>query len=273
MQGETLCIGDCDSRQFTIPGHKTVQADLWETTSHGVDCSDALNGGLYEQDIGEFYKAEAHFDNCAIEESLAYFQKLKTSADGLMLLARDIYRQDHDKTRLLSNVKNAVREYGRALHIVQDFYAHTNYIDLMAAEHVADDSPILVALRQSSAGFSDKLALQIWAADDAKFVRAMQNKAGLVSGTVFYETPRLNRCPLGSRTHKQLAKDVADKGNGASATRWTGITHFHAATTLAKKSTRDFILGIAGLWPELEGACGRYIRPLQINDERVFDAR
>lgn len=46
-QGETLCIGVCDPREFSIPGHKTVQADLWETTSRGAACSDALNDGLY----------------------------------------------------------------------------------------------------------------------------------------------------------------------------------------------------------------------------------
>lgn len=271
-QGETLCIGVCDSREFSIAGHKTVQADLWETTSHGAACSDALNEGLYAQDIREFYKAEAHFDNCAFEESLDYLQKLKTSAEDLMLSARNTYRQDRNPTKLLKNVKNAVREYGRALHIVQDFYAHTNYIDLLAAEHVVDNSPTLVALRQRSATFSDKLALQIWTTEGAKSVGGLQSKAGLVSGTVFYETPRLNRCPSGSPTHGQLAKDAADKGNGASVTRWAGISHHQAAMTLAKKSTRDFIQDLEKVWPELAGACGKYIRVLQISDEREFSA-
>lgn len=272
-QGETLCIGVCDPREFSGGGHKTVQADLWETTSHGEACSDALNYGLYAQDIGEFYKAEAHFDNCAVEESLEYLQKLKASAEDLMLLARKTWRQDGNQTKLLKNVKKAVREYGRALHIVQDFYAHTNYIDLMAAEHVADSSPTLVALRQRSVTFSDKLALQIWTAEGVKVVRDLQSEAGLVSGTVFYETPRLNRCSPDSPTHGQLAKDAADKGNGASATRWTGISHHQAAITLAKKSTRDFIQDLEKVWPELAGACGKYIRVLQVSDERDFNTR
>lgn len=49
-------------------------------------------------------------------------QKLKASAEDLMLLARNTFRQDRNQTKLLDNVKKAVREYGRALHIVQDFY-------------------------------------------------------------------------------------------------------------------------------------------------------
>lgn len=266
-QGETLCIGNCNKKDFLISGHKTVQADLWAKSALGEVCSDALNGGLYKQDLGEFYKAEAHFDNCAASESLDYLQKLKSSGDEIMRKARASYRQDRGQQRLRRDVRAAMKEYGRALHIVQDFYAHTNYVDLMADEDKAGASPALQVLRKNSVAFSENLALQIWTPEGVSAVLALQKDVGLVSGTVSYEASRLNRCAAGSPTHEALSKDAPNEGNGAKATRWAGVSRYQAATTLAKASTRSFILEITNTWPEIEGACGKYLRVLQLKTD------
>lgn len=67
-------------------------------------------------------RPEIHFDNDKITESLAYIDaeiSRMTNAVG-------------DDTEIQSEQWDA---FGRLLHTAQDFYAHSNYVDLWLAEH------------------------------------------------------------------------------------------------------------------------------------------
>ncbi|HXF85913.1 MAG TPA: HET-C-related protein [Anaerolineales bacterium] len=67
---------------------------------------------------GQFGHDEYHFDNNAFEKSYAYIEEQRR-------LTIDSLRS--------KDVSAAWRAFGRLLHSVQDFYAHSNYIDLWLA--------------------------------------------------------------------------------------------------------------------------------------------
>src|SRR5260221_1971910 len=73
---------------------------------------------------GQFGHDEFHFDNNAFEKTYAYIEEQR----ALAVLAL----QNNDTL-------SAWKAFGRFLHTVQDFYAHSNYITLWLARF--DDSP------------------------------------------------------------------------------------------------------------------------------------
>ncbi len=58
-----------------------------------------------------------HFDNCAFAESLAYIER------------------QHTLIAAASNAPAMWAAFGRLSHVAQDFYSHSNYVDLWLAAH------------------------------------------------------------------------------------------------------------------------------------------
>ena len=130
--------------------------------------------GPWGQDLVYSNDATAHFDNCTFEESIAYVEKLLNDADGQVKAGKP---------------NDAVTSIGRALHGIQDFYSHSNYVELMAHRHPTDFKAVKI--------------VAVWTVDGQKSIEPLI-KEGLVSGR-FPDSPR--RCGLTAPNHKDLAKD------------------------------------------------------------------
>ncbi len=92
---------------------------------------------------------EYHFDNNAFEKSYAYIEEQR------LLVIASLQKED---------APSAWSAFGRLTHTVQDFYAHSNYIDLWLALHTngSRPAPLLVdpvepAILESDAWRSGKI--------------------------------------------------------------------------------------------------------------------
>jgi hypothetical protein len=96
---------------------------------------------------------EYHFDNNAFEKSYAYIEEQR------VLVVSSLHKEDP---------ASAWAAFGRLTHTVQDFYAHSNYIDLWLALHTngSRPAPLMVdpvepAILESGALRSGKIYLPL----------------------------------------------------------------------------------------------------------------
>ncbi len=86
-----------------------------------------IEANLYQDRISaQLGHDEYHFDNNAFEKSLAYMEEQRTQ------VISSIHRED---------APSAWSAFGRLTHTAQDFYAHTNYIDLWLSLHTNGSRP------------------------------------------------------------------------------------------------------------------------------------
>ncbi len=76
--------------------------------------------------IAQLGHDEYHFDNNAFEQSHAYIEEQRA------LVVSSLHKDD---------VHSAWSAFGRLTHTVQDFYAHSNYIDLWLVPHTNGSRP------------------------------------------------------------------------------------------------------------------------------------
>lgn len=184
----------------------------------------------------EFFLVNAnHFDDCNFSGGSAVVQS--SQAEAVAHLDPSAVTPDND---LL-----AIRAFGRALHALQDFYAHSNWIEL-GGEVLVDASlgafPTLSPYSTiPSSGFiviqgtkpkhaalnQDEYAA--YPANAVVTVKLGKTRApGLMSGTVDYEAG--NFCPASvAMTHDELNKD--------KSTLPDRVTQYEAAKTLAVLQT------------------------------------
>ena len=102
--------------KFSLPNHFQLIKALKGTKRR---CTVELIAAQWRQDLLHQGDSFAHFDNCAFDPGVAFVQEqlaqAKTSAD-------------HDAF-------GAMADLGRALHAIEDFYAHSNYVESMVAGH------------------------------------------------------------------------------------------------------------------------------------------
>jgi hypothetical protein len=174
----------------------------------------ALQVANVETDIEFFLVNANHFDDCNFTGGA---EVVATSqAEAVSQLEPSLAGPESD---LL-----AVRAFARSLHALQDFYAHTNWIEL-GGEVLVDDSltafPALTPYSPiPSSGFvviqgAKPKKAALYRPDDAAYpenavVTLKLNKApralGLISGTVDYEAGDF--CPSAvAMTHDELNKD------------------------------------------------------------------
>ena len=86
-----------------------------------------ITANLYQDRLSaQLGHDEYHFDNNAFQKSYAYLEAQRT------LVISSLQAGD---------AKSAWAAFGRLTHTVQDFYAHTNYIDLWLSSHSNGVSP------------------------------------------------------------------------------------------------------------------------------------
>ncbi len=101
--------------------------DGHQAITHAIDflnksVYDDIEDELARQDDGEAaHRAEVHFDSCRFEESTQYIRDQYDAA---------IADLDPDAP----DIFGATDEFGKLLHPVQDFYSHSNWIDLLGLD-------------------------------------------------------------------------------------------------------------------------------------------
>jgi hypothetical protein len=143
-------------------------------------------------DLNQFDSA-VHFDNC-------------TFVPGAQRI-RDLWQLIESKTI----EQDPYVLFGTMIHTVQDFYAHSNWIELHAG-----DSPV-----------------PVWD------VRVESLPAGIVSGTFFLDSPKL--CGPDAPTHAQLNKDNPNSSEGSKVVQSgpnQNRTLFNLAFGAARQATQ-----------------------------------
>jgi hypothetical protein len=77
-------------------------------------CTQPLVDAQLRQNVLQRPNAGAHFDNCAFPESMRFLDDRAKEIDGLVAVGE---------------VKGALFRVGQMLHVIQDFYSHSSYIE------------------------------------------------------------------------------------------------------------------------------------------------
>ncbi len=204
-------------------------------------CSDELATAQWRQDTALQFDATAHFDNCTFKGTLDYIASLLAQVD----------RRAGQAAPSEGDVTEAMSLLGRALHAIQDFYAHSNYVELMAAKN---------------APFGEDLVLPVWTPAGAQDVLDLAQNGGLVSGRVWWDSPKM--CASTVQTHAELAKDDEGTPSGKVVLPNWNRTGYRAAYQLAGWATLQFLHDMYAHWPALQRFCGPTVDYLAPADHR-----
>jgi hypothetical protein len=191
------------------------------------------------QDYLLVFCAKAHFDNCAFQKSFNYINRIQTRSDKL---AAEFSKtggegKKHQRKILLNT--------GKILHALQDFYSHTNYIELMQTRYE---------------NISDVPALTVWTPEGQTEILKLAADDSLISDYTWWVYPK--KCPANTPSHRELAKDTADYASGKKATIWKNpdggeyLNGFEASLMLAEDATYRFLLDTFKKYPMLTEFCG-----------------
>ncbi|MFN7956371.1 MAG: HET-C-related protein [bacterium] len=223
-----LLVGPADeTKRFVLTYHEKLSkvAD--------AECTGLIDRGHWLQDIFLQPESRVHFDNCAFDDGAEFVDEMVTVVreQGQMALKDSGAR------------RQALLALGRALHTLQDFYAHSNYVELMDGSAPPGD-PLESALP----------IVPLWTTAGKTRLHELQSR-GLVSGTWPIGLPK--RCPSGAPTHTALAKDDLTTKAGehplAHSAVWGLKTGFQASFYLAQRATGAFIQDVVP--PELMASC------------------
>jgi heterokaryon incompatibility protein Het-C len=229
-----LCV-DCEEPFDTVT-HSRILREL--VTNPYLK---QLRRALYKQDILHQFESKAHFDNCDFESSAKYILEL---LDGVgQHVQRALAATENNNTKVATSaIEDAFFSLGQALHGVQDFYAHSNYIEMMVptAKKVTD-IPLVLPWRNK--GFKKLQSLQ---------------KEGLVSGVVWWGFPK--HCAAGTADHADLAKDSSKTTSGKiRISHLQNTNQYKIAEFLARESSLALLSDAYQKWPILRKASGDYI--------------
>lgn len=241
-----LCV-DCD-QPFDATTHKKVLEGLANNLYLGE-----LRKALYLQDTYHQFESKAHFDNCDFDASIAYIDELYAETGR--------YADEAAKAKAVGNMDamqkatlSAFFALGQALHGVQDFYAHTNYVELqVGGVKSVTDIPLVLAWRA-----------------EGKVRIAELRKAGLISGFVFWGFPQ--RCPNGTISHGKLAKDAATTTSGkVPIAHLNNLNQYKIAVFLARETSLQLMTDAFKKWPLLKELNGEFVALDVLVDRRNAD--
>lgn len=222
-----MCVG-CD-QPFDFPTHKELLKDL----AGNVYIAE-LRKALYNQDVLHQFESRAHFDNCHFEGAQAYLVSLIEEA-GRHADEATAAKATGDANAAGKAGRRAFFALGQALHAVQDFYAHSNYIELQIPK-VKDASEIAV--------------IAPWRKSDQDKIAVMRAN-GLVSGYVFWGFPQ--DCPAGAVSHHALAKDAATTESGKKlAPHLQNLSQYRLAVFVARQASLQLMQDAFQRWPVLK---------------------
>jgi hypothetical protein len=185
-----------------------IHVDIVENLPAAIACTEVLARAQWRQDILLATVPKAHFDNCQFEAAAAYVQQ---ELDKALVAAGK-----HDREEVLSAM-------GRALHAIQDFYSHSDYVERAAGKYPSPgETPLL----------------KIWTPDGRKDLLG-QVRQGLISGHVWWEPG--NICAVPIKSHAELNKDTPESPSGKEIIQQWGLSRFQAARDLARRASLEFM--------------------------------
>lgn len=235
--------GNDDPSRFKLDWHEQLSA------LKASQCTEVVDRAHWSQDLFHQGDSAAHFDNCAFAEGAAF-----VAAQVEILRTRGALADKDEKARA-----EALAAMGRALHAIQDFYSHSNYLERLDRSQPAGKPVALVVLPfWTEAGLAEL---------------TKQAQAGLASGTWLLGEPKRCQPRQGNRpalSHGELAKDNLGTKAGKSplthGKEWKLAKGFNGAFALARMATEQFIKDVVP--PQLVNACGGGLGVLLAEDER-----
>jgi hypothetical protein len=212
------------SSEFALATHRSL-------AKAAVACSAQLVNAQYRQDILLQFDGRAHFDNCAFDDTFKYIDSEIAAIDGL--------------PKTPDKAPDAMSHLGRILHAVQDFYAHSNWLELKS---------------QAGDKLDPRLVVPVWT--DAGRATLLHT-AGLVTGYVWWDGPK--RCKKDEPTHSQLNKDTVDSSIALPAWSMTG---YGAALAVAEWASAELLRWAYARWPYLRQGCGDSLYVIATSDVR-----
>lgn len=214
LEDSSIDAGHFEPTQFAAVLHDNL-ARRHISWRHPI-CATQIAYGAFQQDDHQDM-SPYHFDNCTFSEGLDYIQDRINTTDSYVRK---------------SDWWNAMRALGQALHGIQDFYSHSNYVETMATSYVI---------------------IPLWT-DAGKLQISDLVSKGLISGT-YWGNPK--RCPAWVPDHDHVAKDweSIQFPRSLEMTRW-GMDGYQAAYNLADRASYEFINYAFNRWPFLNSECG-----------------
>jgi hypothetical protein len=201
--GAHMDVGDPPAMPEASPAtHVRVSKAATDGAPMSPQCTALIARTQYEQDVLYFSSSPHHFDNCCFDEGMTFIRRAVEQALD---------------TR--QSPASALTFFAAASHAIQDFYFHSNYIELSTQYPRLEDVPIV----------------RLWAPEGKAQLERLREK-GLVSGTVAYEFPK--RCADGTPSHGEMAKDNDQSTRGKVVVDAWGVTLFDAAVHVASAATR-----------------------------------
>lgn len=233
-----VCIRNDDKCESNanLPFGTPTHSQMVETAT---PCSEPLIRSVYWQDYFHQFESKAHFDNCAFTDGINYIAELTDAVDQHIKTSNKI-----DKDKVMFTL-------GQALHAIQDFYAHSNYVELMQKNHP---------------NFRDVPILPIWLPEGRLKLDKLKEQ-GLISGQVWWSITGKS-CIGNTPTHAELAKDLENEGHGKDATIWPNWSNFEAARRLAAEATEAFLQFEFNRLPKLQQECGDKLIYIISQDKR-----
>lgn len=241
-----LCIG-CDD-----PFEMIIHKEMLESLAANSYLAE-LRKALYWQDITHQFESKAHFDNCDFDSATTYITSLLDEANLHVANAQKANDMG-DLKKMEAAANSAFFAIGQALHAVQDFYAHTNYVEMQAprAKKVTDIE-IVAPWRPKGRDRINEL-----------------REEGLYSGYVFWGFPQ--KCPANTTSHGDLAKDTATTKSGAKKhSHLQNISQHKVAVFLAREASLELMEDAFKRWPLLKELNGQHLAFEMLVDHRGID--
>ena len=229
-----LCV-NCDA-PFDGKTHRKVLEGLLSNPYVGE-----LRKALFLQDSFHQFESRVHFDNCDFDSSVNYIDALLVEA-GQYVDAAQKAQADGGTAATQAAARKAFFAIGQALHGVQDFYAHSNYVELT---------------KQSVTRVTDLEVVAPWRAEGKARIKQLQQQ-GLVSGYVFWGVPQ--RCLSGAASHADLAKDSETTTSGkVKVAHLENLSQYRIAVFLAREASQELLRDAFKRWPLLKELNGQNV--------------
>lgn len=238
-----VCV-DCDE-PFDTTTHKKILEGLLNNPYVAQ-----LRKALYLQDSYHQFESKVHFDNCDFDDASSYIAELLKETDSHVTKAQRA-KADNKTEEMQKSAADAFFALGQALHGIQDFYAHSNYVELQAPKVKA---------------VTDIEIVPTWTAKGQERITALQNE-GLVSGYVWWGAPQ--KCPSGTMSHEKLAKDSAQTVSGKRVVpHLQNYSQYRIASFLAREASLKFLAYSFKRWPLLKELNGENLAFETLVDRR-----
>ena len=222
-----LCV-DCE-QEFDPAEHEKILKGLLNNAYIGE-----LRKALYWQDIVHQFQSKAHFDNCDFDSAIGYIDSLLSEVQEHVFAAQRA-QSTRDESALQAAARGAFFSIGQALHAIQDFYAHSNYVELT---------------KHSVTRVTNLKVVAPWR-HEGKARMTELRREGLVSGYVWWGFPQ--HCSSCSISHADLAKDSETTTSGqAKISHLKNISQYGIARFLATEASQEFLRDAFKRWPLLK---------------------